>query len=79
MSEPLPPVDIYALGVLTSSVCAVNELTPEQVADAVNQEAPAGEGLRWAIANDTHFATGQTNPCPCDRFPKERRHWLLNC
>lgn len=71
-------VEAYAVGIVCASVCAPRDLPIEQVEDDVNRQHPTGISSRWKLSEDDHFATGQTNPCPCEKDP-ERQHWLLNC
>jgi hypothetical protein len=57
------------------SVCAPKEWTKEDVEDHV---WPSGTRRGWKVSEDTHFFTGQTNPCPCD-LDDTRTHWLMDC
>jgi len=69
----------YSVGLLAASVCAANELTPEEVEKEFNRINPAGTINGWKISDDTHFKGGATNPCPCDQHPDTRTHYLFNC
>ena len=75
MSKVLP----YSIGIFTASVCADNSLTPEEVEKQFNIVSPSGTTNGWKISEDTHFREGGTNPCPCDKFPDEKKHYLFNC
>lgn len=70
-------VVIYSHGLCCTSVCAAAELTPEEVAQAVNFQTPTGIASPWSVSEDT-FANGAPNPNPCNDNP-HRRHWLLTC
>lgn len=71
---------IYSKGLVSVSVCAVNELTPEQVEEMTNIEYPTGISSKWHISEDKTFKDGvSTNPCPCEEYPTKRKHYLLNC
>lgn len=72
-------VYVYASGLLSCSVCAPSTMTAEEVAVVVNSLHPTGIDSGWRKSSDTTFASGQPNPCPCDREPERRQHWLLNC
>jgi hypothetical protein len=67
-------ITVYKEGLCTASVCAPAEMTKEEV----EAEMP-GTGIRsqWVVA-DRPFATGETNPCPCNNDP-DYRHWLMEC
>jgi hypothetical protein len=69
----------YSVGLLTASVCADNNLTPEEVEKEFNRVSPSGTTAGWRISEDTHFREGATNPCPCDQNPTTRKHYLFNC
>lgn len=67
---------IYANGPLSMSVCT--DLEPEVLTTAINEQHPAGTENGWVIA-DEPFASGETNPCPCERFPENLKHYLIVC
>lgn len=69
----------YSIGIFTASVCADNKLTPEEVETEFNNTSPSGTENGWKLSEDKHFLQGQPNPCPCDKYPKTRTHYLLNC
>lgn len=69
----------YSVGPLSASVCAANSLSPEEVEKEFNRISPSGTTNGWQISADTHFKGGAPNPCPCDKFPETRKHYLFNC
>lgn len=81
--EPRPAdidneVWVYAIGILTCSVCAPGGMDRDVVARQVNAKTPTGISSRWRISSDTHFKSGETMPCTCQDAPN-RKHWLLEC
>jgi hypothetical protein len=66
---------IYAEGVFALSVCT--DLSPHEATAEVNQMSPAGTAKGWMISEEP-FATGQPNPCLCERDP-DRKHYLFVC
>jgi len=69
----------YSIGPLSASVCADNSLTPYEVVKEFNRVSPSGTTNGWQISSDTHFLHGQPNPCPCDKHPETRIHYLFEC
>jgi len=69
----------YSIGLLSASVCADNSLSPKEVENEFNRISPSCTTMGWKISDDTHFRQGQPNPCPCDRYPDARKHYLFNC
>lgn len=63
--------EVYALGPLSMSVCT-------NIKDRKEIERQACiEGIgSWSISDDSHFASGQTNPCPCED-KDGYKHYLL--
>jgi hypothetical protein len=88
LKDRLPPESIapagdgeiymYRVGPLSMSVCAPGVLNAEQVATAISKHHPTGLDHGWSVAEDTHFASGETNPCQCQE-DADRKHWLLDC
>ncbi len=74
-----PDVILYAVGLLSCSACAPAALTPEEVTALVNQENPTGVDSPWQVSTEPSFTTGQPNPCPCNRSPSTRMHYLMEC
>ncbi len=69
----------YSVGPLSASVCADNSLTPDEVERIFNLVSPSGTTNGWKISEDTYFAQGKPNPCPCDQHPETRKHYLFEC
>lgn len=70
----------YAVGIVSMSACAKVTVSIEEVERHANQEYPTGISSRWEVALDeSHFADGTPHPCPCDKAPDVRRHYLLHC
>lgn len=79
--ETLESERIYCIagpGICAVSVCAPKDTPRDEIEAWVNQESPTGISSPWAISEDD-FASGESNPCPCDQQPEERLHYLLNC
>lgn len=76
---PQPEFTIYALGVVSMSVCASNALSPSEVEERANRESPTGIRSDWRLCEDERFLSGHSNPCPCNTHPRTHRHYLLNC
>jgi hypothetical protein len=73
-------VEVYALGMMSCSVCASNRLSIKEVEAIVNEIAPTGIKSQWRKSADTHFKGGKyTNPCECEEMPNQRRHILMEC
>lgn len=76
MTSP-PDLEPYDIGLVYISVCS--SLPPAEVEQRVNLRYPTGISSRWQLSTDERFATGQSNPCPCDRHPATHTHYLLEC
>ena len=72
-------IDIYAQGLVHSSVCAPADWTKEQVENAVNGRSPTGISSPWKVSEYTHFRTGEENGHYCTCNGKPTRHWLMSC
>lgn len=72
-------VIIYSTGIVACSVCASNDLSPEQVEEEVNRISPTGISSNWRISEEETFKDGIPNPCPCEQNPETRKHYLLHC
>lgn len=70
---------ITSEGLCYLTACASNLQAPHEVEAMVRSFKEAGTKRGWMLCEDTHFATGQTNPCPCDREPDSRTHYLFAC
>ena len=71
-------LDIYANGIVHCSVCT-NIKDEKRIEQLVNQHNPTGLSYGWHIDSAPKFATGQPNPCSCDRNPKTHKHYLMVC
>jgi len=67
---------VYREGLLNASVCSSLglEATVERMARRIS-----GTTVGWILSEDENFATGQSNPCPCEQQPKTHQHYLFNC
>lgn len=68
----------YSIGIVAMSVCVTNKSTKEEIEDWANKENPTGISSKWTISTED-FQSGEPNPCPCNRHPKTRKHYLLTC
>lgn len=66
-------VNVFSEGLFYASVCTS---LGDEATDAAMATRPSGTRGGWTRSADTHFAEGQTNPCPCDTEPDTRRHVL---
>jgi hypothetical protein len=69
--------DAYAVGLISASVCT--SMSIEEATRQLNIEHPTGINSKWVFSDDPTFATGETNPCPCDHSPTTHQHMLFNC
>jgi hypothetical protein len=80
---PLPEVVLmkefatYAVGVVCASVCS--SLGLEEITRRLNEERPTGIDSPWVPSKLTNFASGEPNPCACERSPETHTHYLFNC
>lgn len=72
-------VSVYNHGLCCLSVCASNSETKESIVTSVNKSHPTGISSQWTMSEDTHFATGETNPCACNEHTTSHTHYLLEC
>ncbi len=68
----------YSVGIVAMSICAEKEISTNQIEKFANTEHPL-QILKWKISKDKCFKSGETNPCNCEQFPNDRKHYLLNC
>lgn len=72
-------VEVYApFGIVHCSVCVPKDMSKEDIELEVNRINPTGISSEWKISDNTHFNTGETNPCICNQNP-EKMHYLMNC
>ena len=69
----------YSIGITSCSVCADNNLSIEEIVAYINETEPTEIDSKWEVSKDKKFKSGEANPCECDKFPNERKHYLLNC
>lgn len=68
--------EVIAVGVCYATVCT--RLSDEAAAEQLNGLHPTGLDHGWSVCEDTHFASGHTNPCQCPDH-EENRHVLFSC
>lgn len=69
---------MYGHGLLHCSVCAPADMSLPDVEAAVNAQHPTGIESPWRKSDDSTFASGEPNPCPCSDGG-DRLHWLMDC
>lgn len=74
----LAPVVVYAEGLCFLSACVHNSVSSEDAERFVRMNHVAGTSNNWKL-HDEPFNTGEPNPCPCDKFPDTRKHYLFAC
>lgn len=72
-------IQMIAVGICYMSVCVLKHATKKQIEEQANMNQPTGISSKWQLAEDSQFAEGTPNPCPCDKQPETRMHYLLNC
>jgi hypothetical protein len=70
-------MNIYSVGIVCMSVCAPKTMTKEEIEKQANLEHPTGISHGWSITEE-NFASGESNPCPCNTN-YDRLHYLLTC
>lgn len=66
---------VYAEGLFCASVCSS---LGQGETEARMQAKECGTDKGWTPSADKSFASGQPNPCPCDRSPKTHKHYLFD-
>lgn len=69
---------VYSEGILRCSVCVADDATSQEIELAVSDLNPTGLAHGWQISKEAVFATGESNPHPCEKEPG-RTHWLMEC
>ncbi len=69
--------EIYAVGFVAMSLCTSIKDT-EEIERRANMEQPTGISSGWKISDESHFRSGQTNPCKCEQG-MEAMHYLMVC
>jgi hypothetical protein len=70
---------VYSTGVCRASVCADKNLSLKELTERLNVSHPTGIQSKWKLSKDPTFASGETNPCPCEQYPETRLHYLFDC
>jgi hypothetical protein len=71
------PIEPYAIGIVSASVCAHKDVTLDQVTAFLNREHATGVSP-WTFAEHEAFSTGEPNPCKCN-LDEQRLHRLFHC
>ena len=66
---------VYREGLFNTSVCS--DLAQEEVVARMARRI-SGTTNGWTLSTNDHFATGQPNPCPCDKNPETHTHYLFD-
>ncbi len=66
--------NVYSMGLVYASVCS--SLGDDATAKRM-QALPSGTTQGHSLAVDATFATGQSNPCPCELKPQTHKHYLF--
>jgi len=67
---------VYSWGLYYASICT--SLSLKETEERLNIELPTGIKSQWKKAEED-FHTGQSNPCPCERYPETHKHYLFVC
>ena len=65
---------VYSMGLLYSSVCS--SLGDVQTVQRM-KSLPSGTTGGYSLAEEEVFATGEANPCPCNKRPETHQHYLF--
>jgi len=68
---------VLAVGLCKLSVCT-DEADPQVIEALSNADQPTGLSHKWTLDPAANFASGETNPCVCEKDP-HRKHYLLHC
>lgn len=66
---------VISEGICQKSVCVPDNWDKEKI---LANAGTSGIDSEWQLSSDTHFKTGETNPCSCDQ-EAGRKHYLLVC
>lgn len=69
--------EAYTVGLVSMSICT-NIESRKKIEEIANIEEPTGISSRWEISPDEIFASGQSNPCPCEQ-KSGFKHYLMHC
>lgn len=68
---------VLRIGLMTASVCTAHDV--DETTRKLNLVHPTGLSWEWSPAKDPMFASGQTNPCKCEKRPDTHMHRLYVC
>lgn len=71
-------IELIGAGIVSASVCAPEDMPPEQVTEELNRLYPTGISSRWRLDSAPAFKGGEPNPGPCEQR-KQRTHYLFHC
>lgn len=74
----MPLSYVYANGCVHCSVCVPKDLPIKEIESVVNSENPTGLDHGWKVDDAPSFATGESNPHPCEQ-DQTRMHYLMVC
>lgn len=66
-------LSVFGEGLVYASVCTSLD---DAASDALMAQRLSGTDGGWKRSADPTFASGEPNPCPCERSPDSRRHIL---
>jgi hypothetical protein len=72
-------IQVYSIGLCNLSVCALKDISIEEITEEINKEHPTGLNHGWTFSDHDTFGDGTAMPCPCDTDPETRKHYLFNC
>jgi len=77
----IPDFEIMGSGMVYVSVCTrlSDEDTTKRVNEEMNIDVPDRAKMEWKISSDKTFASGEPNPCKCQKWPETHRHILYTC
>lgn len=75
--EQLKPVIVYSEGLCYVSVCVHNSVPKNAIR---NHLRPSGTSLGWRLSRKKKFKDGKSlNGCACNKRPRSRKHYLMEC
>lgn len=69
---------VYRNGPVYCSVCT-NITSRRRIEELLNQKNPTGISSMWGFSANKNFASGDPNPCPCEKKPTTHTHYLMSC
>jgi len=79
LEEDIKAITVYSVGLCSASVCTPKDISLERIEAVVNAQYPTGVESKWKLSKEKTFASGDDNPCPCDRDTDTHLHYLMNC